>query len=33
MNVPSRLAEEMQRIAPQRMKLLSAQELASFGLK
>ena len=32
MKVPSRLAEEMQRIAPQRMKLLSAQELASYGL-
>lgn len=33
MNIPTRLADEMQRIAPQRMKLLSAQELARYGLK
>jgi hypothetical protein len=32
MEVSGRLAEDMQRIAPQRMKLLSAQELASYGL-
>jgi len=33
MQVSSRLAEEMQRIDPRRMKVLTAQELASFGLK
>lgn len=33
MNIPSRLAEEMQRIDPHRMKVLTAQELAAFGLQ
>lgn len=33
MQVSSRLAEEMQRIDPHRMKVLTAQELANFGLK
>jgi len=33
MNVPSRLADEMQRIEPQRMRVLSAQELAGYGLE
>ena len=32
MHVPSRLAEEMQRIAPHSMRLLSAQELARYKL-
>ena len=32
MNIPSRLADEMQRIDPQRMRVLSAQELASYRL-
>ena len=33
MNIPTRLADEMQRIAPHRMRVLSAQELAGYGLK
>ncbi|NQD96268.1 hypothetical protein HP532_26775 [Pseudomonas sp. CrR25] len=33
MNIPTRLAEEMQRIEPHRMRVLSAEELASYGLK
>jgi len=33
MQVSSRLAEEMQRIDPRHMKVLTAQELAGFGLK
>lgn len=33
MNIPTRLADAMQRIAPHSMKLLSAQELASYKLK
>lgn len=32
MNVPTRLADEMQRIAPHRMRVLSAEELAGYGL-
>ncbi len=33
MNLSNRLAEEMQRIDPQRMKVLTVQELAAFGFK
>lgn len=33
MQVSSRLAEEMQRIEPHRMKVLTTQELAGFGLR
>ncbi len=33
MNIPSRLADEMQRIAPHNMRVLSEQELALYGLK
>lgn len=32
MNIPSRLADEMQRIDPQKMRVLSTQELASYRL-
>jgi hypothetical protein len=32
MNVSSRLADEMQRITPHRMRLLSAEELLGYGL-
>ncbi|WP_324733705.1 COG3904 family protein [Pseudomonas paeninsulae] len=33
MNIPSRLADEMQRIAPHNMRVLSSQELIRYGLK
>lgn len=33
MNVPSRLADDMQRIEPHRMRVLSAEELAGYGLE
>lgn len=32
MNIPTRLADEMQRIEPHRMRVLSAEELAGYGL-
>lgn len=32
MNIPSRLADEMQRIDPNKMRVLSTQELASYRL-
>ena len=33
MNVPARLADDMQRIEPHRMRVLSAEELAGYGLE
>ena len=33
MNIPARLADDMQRIEPQRMRVLSAEELAGYGLE
>jgi hypothetical protein len=33
MNITSRLAEEMRRIEPHRMRVLSAEELAGYGLE
>jgi hypothetical protein len=33
MGIPSRLADDMQRIEPQRMHVLSAEELAGYGLE
>lgn len=33
MNIPSRLADEMQRIEPHAMRVLSAEELAGYGLE
>lgn len=33
MHVPTRLAEEMQRIEPHNMRVLSAEELAGYGLE
>ncbi|WP_439861342.1 hypothetical protein [Pseudomonas sp. MBLB4136] len=33
MNLPGRLADEMQRIEPHKMRVLSTQELAGFGLQ
>ncbi len=33
MNIPSRLAEDMQRTDPYHMRVLTAEELAGYGLE